>query len=178
MAGPLRVFTNRYVANGASVPPKSLLPFERSRLEWDQFGALAEQNRDKQHMMVCCFFVTRLFIDMLVRPKENSLSVRTEQTFLNLKILASIMQHLVLSLFIRTGRSGQEAVVDDCEIMARRQGVALGLRNDDGVSQGLYNIADFGGSSRLLQPFLEDMREQMRLWAEDLLRLCAKTRLN
>jgi hypothetical protein len=178
MAGPLRLFIDRYVANGASVPPKSLLPYERSRLEWDQFGALVEQNRDRQHMMVCFFFVTRHLIDMLLRPKENSLNARTEQTFHNLKILASIMQHLVLSLFVRTGRSGQEAVVDDSEIMARRQGVTLGLRNDDGVSQGLYNISDFEGSSRLLQPFLEDMREQLRLWAEDLLRLAAKTRLN
>eukprot|EP00359_Climacostomum_virens_P005318 CAMPEP_0204904680 /NCGR_PEP_ID=MMETSP1397-20131031/4993_1 /ASSEMBLY_ACC=CAM_ASM_000891 /TAXON_ID=49980 /ORGANISM="Climacostomum Climacostomum virens, Strain Stock W-24" /LENGTH=495 /DNA_ID=CAMNT_0052073491 /DNA_START=1031 /DNA_END=2518 /DNA_ORIENTATION=+ len=177
MPTPLRMFIDRYTSNGAYIPQKSVTSYERSRMEWDQFGAICNQTREKQHMLACVFIVTRHLVDILMRPKENSLSVRTAKTAQNMRIIASIMQLLVLTLFARTGRSSQEAVVDETDIMERRKGQNLGLRNDDGVSGELYCLSEFEGMAHLLKPFLEEMREELRLWCEDLLRLCSKARL-
>lgn len=175
MPTPLRMFIDRYIANGSHIPQKVLLAFEKSRLEWDQFGAIRNQTRDKQHMLVCTFLVTKNLVSILMKPKENGMAIRTTKTVQNLRIIASILQFLVLTLFARTGRSGQEAIVDETEIQQRRKGQPLGLRNDDGVSQDLYCLSEFEGMSRVLQPFFEDMRESLRTWCEELVLLCSRT---
>jgi hypothetical protein len=177
MPAPLRVFIDGYVSNGAHIPIKALVAFEKSRVEWNQHGAICRQDRDKQHMLVCCLFVTKHLVNILMRPKENSLPVRSAKTAQNLVILASLLQLLVLTLFARTGRSAEDAVIDETEILNRKKGKPLGLRNDDGVSQDLYCLAEFEGMAEVLHPFMEEMRESMRVWAEKLLSLCSKARL-
>lgn len=173
MPTPLRMFMSRYIANGAYLPKNSLLSFERSRLEWDQFGAICNQAREKQQMLACFFLVTKHLVDILVRPKESGLNIRAAKTATNMKIIASIMQLLVLTLFARTGRASQDIIADETDIMQRKKGQVLSLRNDDGVSQNLIAFSEFQGVSHLLLPFLEDMREEIRSWSEELLRVCS-----
>lgn len=77
MPGPLRLFIDKLTSNGTFLPSSYLLPFEKSRLELDSFGALKAQSASRKQMMVCFFFFTRILIGMLLlKPEENGLTTR------------------------------------------------------------------------------------------------------
>lgn len=77
MPGPLRFFIDKLTSNGTFLPSNYLLPFEKSRLELDSFGALKGQIAIKKQMMISYFFITRILIGMLLlRPEENGLPTR------------------------------------------------------------------------------------------------------
>ena len=77
MPGPLRLFIDRLITNGAFLPKSYLLNFEKYRLDFDPFGAIWEQNREKKHMLIGMFFFTRILVSkFFLKPDENSLPVR------------------------------------------------------------------------------------------------------
>jgi hypothetical protein len=58
--------------DGSYLPPAYFLGYERSRLEQDLFSALKNQTEDKKEMMVCTFFITRVFVkEFALKMEEN-----------------------------------------------------------------------------------------------------------
>lgn len=77
MPGPLRLFLGNLTSQGTFLPGSYLLPFEKTRLEFDSFGALKGQSDSRKQMMISFFLFTRILIGMLLlKPEENGLPTR------------------------------------------------------------------------------------------------------
>jgi hypothetical protein len=77
MPGPFRLFLGKLTSQGTFLPGSYLLPFEKSRLEFDSFGALKSQSDSKKKMMISFFLITRILIGMLLlKPEESGLPTR------------------------------------------------------------------------------------------------------
>lgn len=72
MPGPMRLFVEQLVSEGAFVPQAYLVGFENSRLERDTFAALRSQTQDRKEMLVCFFFLTRVLVrDVLLKMEVD-----------------------------------------------------------------------------------------------------------
>ena len=68
MPGPMRMFVEQLVSEGAFVPQFYLVGFENSRLERDAFTAFKNQTQDRKEMLICFFFLTRVLVrDVLLK---------------------------------------------------------------------------------------------------------------
>jgi hypothetical protein len=80
---PLMKFIDKFVNNGAFIPSRYFVHYEKARLEFDTFGALCNQTEDRKSMLICFFFITRIFIGkFLLHPRENSLPVKSNSKVL------------------------------------------------------------------------------------------------
>lgn len=127
MARPLRLFIDRLTSNGCFIPQSYLLGYEKARLNFDQFGSLCNQSDEKKRMIICFFFITRILVSkFLMKPTELNLPVRQNTKVPNnLRVIASFLQILVLSRFVRTAREPHEAAVDEAQILGRKKGLKL-----------------------------------------------------
>jgi hypothetical protein len=74
---PLAHFLHNFLKNGSFVPQSYFVPYEKARLHFDKFGAVCDQNDEKQSMMIAFFFISRILVGMLLlRPMENRLHVK------------------------------------------------------------------------------------------------------
>ena len=74
---PLMLFIDRFVNNGAFIPQKYFVPYEKARLEFDEFEGLRNQTEEKKGMLIAFFFITRILVAMfLLNPEKNGLPVR------------------------------------------------------------------------------------------------------
>lgn len=77
MPVPLRIFIDKLIDDGAYVPQSYFTPFERSRLDVDQFGALWRQNEDKRRLLVTMFFISRIVVKgYCLDPQGQGLPVK------------------------------------------------------------------------------------------------------
>lgn len=74
--------------------------------------------------MIVTFFITRILVtDILLNPKASGISVNPNRRVLyNLKIIASILQHMVLLTFVDVGKTQEIAKADEHEILNRKPG--------------------------------------------------------
>jgi hypothetical protein len=76
MPSPFRSFFERYTSNKTFIPLRFLTSFEKSRLEFNEFGGLVNQNDDKRRMMLCLFIISRILIgEILLKPVEAGIPV-------------------------------------------------------------------------------------------------------
>lgn len=76
MPSPFRSFFERYTSNKTFIPLKFLTSFEKSRLEFNEFGGLVNQSDDKRRMMLCLFIISRILIgEILLKPVEAGIPV-------------------------------------------------------------------------------------------------------
>ncbi|CAG9333939.1 unnamed protein product [Blepharisma stoltei] len=173
MRVPLRVFIDKLIDDGSYIPQDYLMPFERSRLETDEFGALWQQNDNKRKMLVATFFISRIIVrDFCLNSQENHIPVRPgSKTQQNLRTIGSILQHIVLMTFCKTGRQAQEGLIDENEILARRKGEKLRPRNDDGISDKLQAVSEYEIIYRSMEKFFLDMQYSLDSWTGHVVRM-------
>lgn len=76
MQQPFRSFFEKYISNKTFIPMNFLTPFEKSRLEFNEFGGLSNQSEDKKRMMICFFVITRTLIgEIFLKPIEAGIPV-------------------------------------------------------------------------------------------------------
>lgn len=69
----LKLFLGRFTDKGCHFPSEYLSPYERSRLEFDQYGALTNQTKLKKQMLLSFLIISRLIItDFLQHPETGS----------------------------------------------------------------------------------------------------------
>jgi hypothetical protein len=76
---PLKLiqFFSKFLNNGAFIPEKYFSSYEKSRLEFDKFGSLRNQDDEKRGMMIAFFIITRILVaKFLLSPEEYNLPVR------------------------------------------------------------------------------------------------------
>jgi hypothetical protein len=95
-------------------------------------------------MMVAGFFVSRALIrHILINAHKINLNVTEgDQQSLNLKVLASAIQTVVLIAFADVGRFEGEMRIDVKEILSRKTGMPTSARNNDGLGQKLFGPKD------------------------------------
>ena len=77
MPSQLVYFFDKFLNDGAFIPEKYFVPYEKSRLEFDKFGSLRNQNDEKRAMMLAFFLITRILISkFLLRPFDYNLPVK------------------------------------------------------------------------------------------------------
>ena len=80
---PLMIFIDKYINNGAFIPINYLVPYEKSRLEFDKFGALCNQNEEKKGMMIAFFFLSRILVEgFLLNPQKHGLPIQKNSNVL------------------------------------------------------------------------------------------------
>lgn len=55
-------FLRKLVSNRAQLPPRFLFGFEKARLDFDAFGAVRNQTRESQQMLIGTFLITRVLL--------------------------------------------------------------------------------------------------------------------
>lgn len=74
---PLMLFIDRFVNNGAFIPQNYFVYYEKSRLNFDDFGALCKQDEGRKGMLIAFFFISRILVGMLLlNPGKSGLPVR------------------------------------------------------------------------------------------------------
>jgi len=67
-------FLRKLVSNRAQLPPRFLTGFERARLDFDAFGAVRNQTRESQQMLIGTFLITRtLLANTFLQTGSNGL---------------------------------------------------------------------------------------------------------
>jgi len=175
---PLQLFIDKLTRKGTFLPKYFLTGYEKSRLDFDEFGATTNLSPSKQRMIVCFFFITKVLVKMLmVHPKAHGLPLDPKsRVYSNLMIIASLIQTLVLSKFAYTGNSPDEGVLTEKEIISREKFAKFSARNDDEVSHKLPSISEIKHVYKLLWEFLEEMKDYLEAWGNKLLKLCNNCR--
>lgn len=76
MQPPFRSFFEKYTSNKTFIPQNFLTPFEKSRLEFNEFGGLVNQTDEKKRMMLCCFVISKVIVgEICLRPVEAGIPV-------------------------------------------------------------------------------------------------------
>ncbi|CAG9310975.1 unnamed protein product [Blepharisma stoltei] len=178
MPRQLRLFIDKLTSNGAYIPQEYLLGFEKARLSFNHFGALTNQTDEKKWMMIAFFFITRILIkEFLLNPSAHNLPIRmNSRAPNNLKVLASILQTLILTKFTRTSREPQDAVVDENEILNRKKSMKLGPRNNDSVSHLLLAVPEIDTVYKILKDFFVEMQDLMIEWADRVVKISTGAR--
>ncbi len=94
-----------------------------------------------------------------------------------MKVMASVLQLLVLLSFCRCGRTPQEGLEDESSIKARGRSEAMLNRNYDGVSQHLYTYSELSPFFQATPGWLDGMRDLMLAWSEDVLQFCRNSQI-
>ena len=122
----LCAFLQRMTSNGALIPHAYMLGFERSRLDFDAQGALRSLNKDTQKMLLCLFFLNRVVISrLLLNGHKNGLPYNPNTPTAmylppsNLKVLASILELMTLTAFVRLNRSQADGSLAEEELKNR-----------------------------------------------------------
>lgn len=77
MPKPLMLFIDRFINNGSFIPLEYFVPYEKSRLNFDKFGAVCQQTEDRKLMLICFFFITRILVSMLLmNPLKNQIPIQ------------------------------------------------------------------------------------------------------
>ena len=133
----LRAFLQKLSSNGALIPQAYMLGFERSRLDFDAQGALRSLTKDTQKMLLCLFILNRVVINrVLLNGYKHGLPyspTTTTAMYLspsNLKILASILELLTLTAFVRLNRSDTDGHLAEEEVKNRPKGARLPYVSD------------------------------------------------
>lgn len=175
----LKILIARYVRNGGYIPKQSLTPFERTRLVIDNLGATRHQSPSKKRMMISFYFITKLILKNLFLSPENIgiyVSKSTTISF-NLKLISSVIQHLVLSLYIRVSRNEKDFPLDEHYLLNRGSTMGLNMANEDEISQHLFTFKEIQPIFTHLDSFLQETKELFNTWAEEFLALAEKTLL-
>ena len=165
----LRVFLQQMTSNGVLIPHSYLTGFERSRLDFDAHGAVRNFSKDNQKMLICMFFLTRIIVSrLLLNGYKHGLPFNPNSTTaINLKILASILELLTLTSFVRLNRSQSDGITAENEVKNRAKGVRLAYNNDDGLWE-LYTMGEMIQAYRAMGGWIDNMKELMKIWAEEM----------
>ena len=89
-----------------------------------------------------------------------------------MKVVASVLQNLVLLTFARCGRTAQDGIEDESEIKSRSRDSPLRETNDDEVSQFLYTYEELRNVFDSEALWVESMRTMLLLWCEKMVDFC------
>jgi hypothetical protein len=122
---------------------------------------------------VTTFFITRVLVKNIMVDAHN-LSMRIKKNSrqaYNLRVIASVIQTIVLLAFADLGRfEGENHFIDANEILQRKTGFTLSSRNDDGMSQILFSPADFEEIFEVT--WSTRMQDILRSWSERIASNC------
>ena len=175
-------FLRKLVSNRAHLPPRFVLGFERARLDFDAFGAVRNQTRESQQMLIGTFLITRILLaNTFLETGSNGLrftSPLTSEYFVyrNFKILASVLELLVLMAFVRVGQSPERGAADESAItnrapLAPLPPVGFTQSLDDGISARLFTMGEMKHAFAEMRGWVETTREQLMAWTEEVLRV-------
>jgi len=94
-----------------------------------------------------------------------------------MKVIASVLQLLVLLSFCRCGRTPQEGLEDESGIKAKGRGEALPSKNYDGVSQHLHTYSELSPFFQGNPSWLDSMRDLLLSWSEDVLQFSRNSQI-
>jgi hypothetical protein len=73
---PFRKFMDKFTSDRSYLPKDYPTGFEKSRLEFHEFGGLINQTEDKKKMMICFFFITKILVKQIcLKPIESGLRI-------------------------------------------------------------------------------------------------------
>jgi hypothetical protein len=102
------------------LPNSYMLPYERARLQFDYVGAVCHHEPDKRQMLITTFFITRVLVKSIMVDAHNiSMKIKkSSRQAYNLRVVASVIQTLVLLAFADLGRfDGENHFIDQNEIL-------------------------------------------------------------
>jgi hypothetical protein len=74
---PFKNFIFKITNNKGYIPPHFLTSFEKTRLEFDEFGGFMNMTEDKKKMIICFFFITRIMVkEVCLRPSEAGIPIK------------------------------------------------------------------------------------------------------
>lgn len=89
-----------------------------------------------------------------------------------MKVVASVLQYVVLFTFARTEREPHQAAADLMEIRNRKKGEQLQMANRDGVSEHLFTYQELLYFMNASPGWFETMRDLLLSWTEAAEKVC------
>lgn len=183
MPGPFRSFIYKLVTDKNYIPTTFLTQFEKTRLDFNEFGGLINMNDDRKKMIICFFFITKILVkNICLRPSDAGIPISNgSKTVNNLKMIGTLFQVIVILNFLKVGRKLSEYTAEEFDYLKRKKGVrpsVIAENNNDLVSDQVFFISEFEVSFNYISPFIEIIRKRLFLWAGKMLDLCEKYRIN
>lgn len=182
MPGPFRNFINKLVTDKNYIPPDFLTQFEKTRLDFNEYGGLINMNGDKKKMIICFFFIIKIMVkNICLKPGEAGIPIsKGSKTVENLKMIGSIFEIIVILNFLKVGRKISEVSSEELDFLKRKKGTKVSLigeNNSDSLGEQVFFISEFQVSFNYISPFIDLIRKRLFVWAGKMLDLCDRYKI-